>query len=252
MQTRLLLIGIFLLVSSVTAIAQSAVEFSAESVESQPGQEERKGRLYVGKDRVRSDIDMNGEKIIQIIDLAGQEAIVINVAQKSYMRRRASDHEVKAQASSSADADPCAGMQNLVCKKTGVETVNGRKTLKWEISNPAAAQDATMRFWVDAEHQVPVRQEMPDGTIMERRLLGRESVNGRKTEKWEMTMSRPDGQSQVSRQWYDPHIKMNVREQLPGGFTRNLINIKLKPQPAELFSIPEGFSEISMPQQPGQ
>jgi hypothetical protein len=252
MQFRLLLIGIFLVASSVTATAQSAVEFSADSIESQPGQDERKGRLYVGKDRIRSDIDMNGEKIIQIIDLAKQEAIVINVAQKSFMRRRASEFEVKSQSSSSADENPCAGMRNLVCKKTGAETVNGRKTLKWEISNPADTQGGIMRFWVDAEHRIPVRQEMPDGSIMEQHLLGRESVNGRNAEKWEMTMSRPDGQSQVSYQWYDPQIKMNVREQLPGGFTRNLINIKLKHQPAELFSIPDGFSEISMPQQPGQ
>jgi hypothetical protein len=252
MQPGLLLIAIFLLASLVTTTAQSAVEFSAETIESQPGQGQRKGNLYVGKDRVRSDVDLNGEKIIQIIDLGRQEAIVINVAQKSYMRRRASSLEIQSQSLSASDTSPCAGMQNLVCKELGAETVNGRNTLKWEISNPAAGQEGTIRFWLDAEHRIPVRQEMPDGSIMEQRVLGRETVNGRNTEKWEVTVRRPEGQSQASLQWYDPQIRMNVREQLPGGFTRNLINIKLQSQPADLFSIPEGYSEIAMPQQPGR
>jgi hypothetical protein len=194
---------------------------------------------------------MNGETIIQIIDLGGQEAIVINAAQKSYIRRRASKSEIQVQASSATDASPCTGMQNLVCRAAGSEPINGRKALKWEITNPAAGKGGTMRFWLDAEHRIPVRQEMPDGSIMEMRLLERATVNGRDTEKWEMTARRDDGQSYVSLQWYDPEIRMNVREQHPGGFARNLINIKLQPQPVELFSIPAGFTEITM-QQPAR
>jgi hypothetical protein len=250
MHSRLLLIITLLLVTFVTNAAQSTVEFSAETIESQPGQGQRNGRLYIGQDRVRSDTDVNGETIVQIIDLGKQEAIVINAAQKSFIRRRASEHEIQAQASAK-DASPCAGMQNLVCKEAGSETINGRKTLKWEITNPSAGKGGTMLFWLDAEHRIPVRQEMPDGSIMEMRLLERETVNGRDTEKWEMTARRGDGQSYVSLQWYDPEIRMNIREQLPGGFARNLINIKLQPQPVGLFSIPAGFTEITM-QQPAR
>lgn len=252
MRSRLLLIGTLLLSSLVTTTAQSAVEFSADTIESQPGQGQRTGHLYVGKDRVRSDFDANGETITQIIDLGKQEAIVINSALKSYMRRRASPLEIQVQTSSAKDESPCAGMQNLICKEQGSAMVNGRKTLKWEITNPAAGKDGTMRFWLDAEHRIPVRQEMPDGSVMEQRLLERETINGRKTEKWEVTARVPENQSQVYWQWYDPELRMNVREQLPDGFTRNLTNIKLQPQPTELFSIPAGYTEITMPQQPGQ
>jgi hypothetical protein len=252
MQLKLPLILVFLLTSFASTAAWAVVEFSAQTVESQPGQDPRNGYLYVAKDRVRSDIDVNGEAIIQIIDIGRQEAIVINSARKSYMRRRASEGEIQAQTPPAADADPCAGMQNLVCRQSGTETVNGRKALKWEISNPAAEQAGIMRFWLDAEHRFPVRQEMPDGSRLELRLLKQETVNGRNTEKWEMTVSRADGNSQVSWRWYDPEIRMIVREELPGGFTRNLTDIKLKPQPAELFSIPAGYTEISIPQQPGR
>jgi hypothetical protein len=236
----------------VATTAQSAVEFSAETIQSQPGQGQHKGHLYVGKDRVRSDFDNDGETIIQIIDLGKQEAIVINTALKSYMRRSASPLEIQAQTSSAKDDSPCAGMQRLVCKEQGSATVNGRNTLKWEIINPAAGQGGTMRFWLDAEHRIPVRQEMPDGSMMEQRLLERATVNGRNTEKWEVTARTPESESQVYWQWYDPELRMNVREQLPDGFTRNLINIKLQSQPDELFSIPAGYTEMTMPQQPGR
>ena len=252
MRSRLLLFSTLLLSLLVTTTAQSAVEFSAETIESQPGQGQLKGHLYVGKDRVRSDFDMNGETIIQIIDIGKQEAIVINAAQKSYMRRRASQLEIQAQASSVGDDSPCAGMKNLVCKEQGSGTVNGRKTLKWEVTNPAPGQGGVMRFWLDAEHRIPVRQEMPDGSIMEQRLLEHETVNDRDTEKWEVTARPAESESQVYWQWYDPELRMNVREQLSDGYTRNLINIKLQSQPDELFSIPAGYTEMTMPPQPEQ
>lgn len=252
MYSRLLQIVTLLLASLAATAAHPAAEFSAVTVDSQPGQEERTGRLFVGKDRIRTDMEMNGETIIQIIDLGRQEAIVINSAQKSYMRRRAGSGEMPVQSRSAKDANPCAGMKNLVCNKAGSETINGRKAQKWEITNPQAAQDEAMYVWLDAEHGIPVRQEMPDGFVMEMHMLKREKANGRNTEKWEMKASHPDGQSQTSVRWYDPEIGMNVREEMPGGFTRNLTNIKLQAQPAEVFSIPEGYTEISMPQQPAR
>jgi len=250
MRSRLFLIGTFALLQFVAATAYSAVEFSAETIETQPEQGQVRGHLYVGKDRVRSDFDVDGQTIIQIIDIGRQQAIVINASQKSYMRRRASQIEIQAQASPATSENPCAGLQNLVCKELGSETVNGRKTLKWDITNKAAGQGGPMHFWLDAEHRIPVRQEMPDGSIMEQRLLQRETVNGRDAEKWEVTERLAGGESRAYWQWYDPELKMNIREELPDGFTRNLINIKLQAQPDELFSIPAGYTEVTMPQQP--
>jgi len=82
-------------------------------------------------------------------------------------------------------------------------------------------------------------------------MLGTEAVNGRSAEKWEMTANFPNGQNRVSYQWYDPALQMIIREEQPGGFTRNLTNIKQQAQPAALFSIPAGYKEVSMPQGEG-
>jgi hypothetical protein len=228
--------------------AQPVIQFSADTIESHPQQGERKGKLYIGKNKVRTEYDMDGQTIIQIIDLDRQEALIINPAEKSYMRRQAGQQEMMPQGRGQSGRNPCAGMKNLTCKEGGIEVINGRKTRKWEITTAAGGQEGSMQFWLDEERHIPVRQIMPDGSSMEARMLGVEQINGRKAEKWEMTAEYPNGQSMVSYQWYDPSLQMIISEEQPGGFTRNLINIRQQPQPPGLFSIPAGYEEVSIPQ----
>ena len=138
--------------------------------------------------------------------------------------------------------------QNITCKQLGTEEVNGRPAQKWEFENTAQEQSSKMLVWLDAERRMPVRQFMPDGSTMEMKLVGEETLQGRPTEKWEMTARRPGGKSQVSYQWYDPQLKTNIREEQEGGFTREYINIKVGPQPAALFTVPADYHEVSAPQ----
>lgn len=231
------------------AYSQSGSEFSAGSVESHPEYGERRGRLYMGHEKIRTDFEVNGEQIIQIIDLGKQQATIINLSQKSFMQRDAGHTDAIKSTGAADDMNPCANMQNLDCQDSGTEMVNGRLTHKWVISNKG--QPGAMVFWLDDQRKILVRQEMPDGSLMEMRMLASENINERKVEKWEMTNSFPNGESQTSVQWYDPELNINIREEQPGGFTRNLINIKIEMQPDSVFSIPAGFSEQSKPQQPG-
>jgi len=228
--------------------AQAGVEFSADTVESHPQQGEHKGKLYVGKNKVRTEYEIDGQTIIQIIDLDKQEAVIIDPSEKTFMRRSAGQQEMVPQGMGKTNRNPCAGMQNLSCKEGGIEMINGRKARKWVITSLADEQGGNMQFWLDEERKIPIRQIMPDGSSMEARMLGTESVNGRNAEKWEMTAIYPNGQTMVTNQWYDPTLQMILREEQPGGFTRNLINIKQHAQPEKLFSIPAGYKEVSLPQ----
>jgi hypothetical protein len=79
-------------------------------------------------------------------------------------------------------------------------------------------------------------------------MLGPDTVGGRKTEKWELTVTGPDGKSTNSYQWYDPLIEMNIREESGNGYFRELRNIRPGNQPDSLFTIPAGYKEVSMPQ----
>jgi len=252
MKSRVLLAFTVLIAAVFTAHAQQAtVEFSADTVESGPQGESRNGKLYVGIDQVRTEMDVNGQTMIQIIDLKAQEALMINPQQRSYMRRKAGQGEMM-DSSQSSNSSPCAGMQNITCKQLGSEVINGRPTQKWEFIADSQGHSSAMLFWLDEQRRIPVRQMMPDGSSMEMRMLGKETVNGRSTEKWELTARGPDGNSMVSYQWHDPEINMNIREEGAGGHTRNIKNIKVGQQPKELFGAPAGYNETNMPQGAGQ
>jgi len=230
---------------------QGKVEFSAETVESDMQGGERTGKLYVGKDRIRTDMDINGQSLIQIIDLKAQEALMINTQEKSYLRRQAGGGDMM-QAPKKDAGSPCAGMQNITCKQTGKEKIYGRPAVKWEFTNEAGGQAESMTIWLDEERGIPTRQDMPDGNSIEMRMLGPDSVEGRKVEKWELIVTGPDGKSSNSYQWYDPVIEMNIREESANGYFRELRNIRLGKQPDSLFSVPAGYKEITMPQGPGE
>jgi hypothetical protein len=139
-------------------------------------------------------------------------------------------------------------MPDITCKKLGTEKVNGRSADKWEFENTTQAQSGKMLYWLDHERRIPIRQMLPDGSIIEMRLVGNEKINGRDTEKWEISMKRVGGQPRVTHQWYDPELETNVREEQPGGFARELSNISIGAQPAELFVVPAGYKEMTIPQ----
>jgi hypothetical protein len=240
---------ILLLTSALAIAGQGQVEFSADVVQSMPQQESQQGRIYIGNDQVRTDITVSGKAMIQIIDLTQQTAYLLDPGQKSYMERKAGPGEMMSGGGVAAkDTNPCAGMQNLTCSKIGIESINGRPAEKWELESTAQEQSGKMVIWLDQERHIPVRQSLPDGATMEMRLLGREVLNGRNTEKWEIKATRPGGQSSVAYQWFDPELNMNIREEQPGGVVSEFRNIRIGNQPVDLFTVPPGYKVMSIPQ----
>jgi len=246
MRFSILLLCVAVLVSVAPAWSQPATtEFSADTLETDSQGNALAGKLYVGDGQVRTEFDVNGKTMIQIVDIGQQQALMINPDQRTFMRRQAGQGELES--GNRYAASPCAGMQNISCKAIGKEKIAGRLTEKWEFVKQLHGQSITMYFWLDAERKIPVRQEMPDGSSMELHMVMQESVNGRQAEKWEMIAMQPDGKSIISYHWYDPEIKMNIREEQPEGFSRELVNIKTEAQPGSLFAVPEGYNEIQVP-----
>ena len=242
-----LLKTVFLLVAlpvfPVTA-EESSVQFSAETITSMPQRGTQNGKLYVGDGKTRTEMDMNGNTLIQIIDINSLTAYMINTEQKTYIQRKAARASMPADAA--GQAGPCAGMPNVTCKKVGEEMISQRQTEKWELVNPSAGDEESLYYWMDKERNIPLRQVMPDGSRLEMQLAGTEKVNDRTTEKWKLTASRPGSADQLTWRWYDPEIKMNIKEEQPGGALREIRNIKVAPQPATLFTVPEGYQELAV------
>ncbi|NNG13174.1 MAG: DUF4412 domain-containing protein [Halobacteria archaeon] len=224
------------------------MEFSAAVIQKIPQQDDMHGKIFVGKDRMRTEFKVNDQSMIQIIDTGSRTAYMLNTQNRSYMQRKAGPDDMPPGNGTIQADNPCAGMPDITCRKLGTEEVNGRTADKWEFENTTQAQSGKMLYWLDRERLIPLRQMIPDGSIIEMRLVGNEKINGRDTEKWEISMQRVGGQSRVSHQWFDPELNTNVREEQPGGYTRELTNIIIGAQPDEIFAVPAGYEEIIIPQ----
>lgn len=132
-------------------------------------------------------------------------------------------------------------MRNTECKSLGKESINGRETEKWEFLTKHNGQTFRSLHWIDVKRHMPIREFMPDGTVTELKIVGTEKINGRESEKWSFQITRADGKSVTSTQWYDPEIGIATREQMPGGYLRELRDIKTGKQAPSLFVVPKGF-----------
>ena len=89
-----------------------------------------------------------------------------------------------------------------------------------------------------------LRNVRPDGSVAELKLVGTEVLDGRDTERWQKTMTDADGKKDVSTQWYDPELRIITREELHGGYFRELKSIEIAPQPPALFTAPADYKQV--------
>lgn len=235
-------IGIALGATSLAADTQ----FSAETVQSTAQGQQTTGKIFVGDKRVRTEGSQNGEQFVQISDNANNVSYMIMPGQRSYLEMRLPGSPSLPQGK---PADPCAGLQGVTCRNAGAEAVAGRPATRWEMTSSAGGQTRSMTQWIDNERGTPLRVQSSDGSVSESKLVAKEQVEGRSVEKWEMTISRPGQQPVRSVQWLDPELGVPVRGEAPDGSTFALRNIKVGPQPTDLFTVPAGYQKLTPPPQ---
>lgn len=242
-KTGLLVAGcIFSFTVSAFEIAQ---EFSAEAVQSIPGRPSMNVKMFISKNAVRTESMINSNTVVEIVYPKDKRRILLNQNRKTYV-------EQKAQNSNSAkpkkiSSSPCNSILGATCKKIGKDKVNGRSAVKWEMTVKRNGRDFKSLHWLDKKYHMPLREQLHDGTVSTMTMSGKEKINGRNTEKWEFTATRPDGQKMISQQWYDPKLKMVIREALPGGYVRELKNIKVTKQAKKLFKVPSDYKKENIP-----
>lgn len=236
--TKILQFACIILVSGQVYAATKQTEFSADAVITMPNVPTRVSKLYVGKDAVRRESTSNGQTIIEIVYKNEGKAVLINEHLRSY---RENTFDLKKQ---NNDINPCEQIKNAICEKLGKETIDGMKTEKWQIISNENGRKMRTLHWVDTKRKLALREFFPDGSVAELKRIKKEKLNGRNTEKWRRELNRPDGSSNDSYQWYDTGLGIAIREELPGGFIRELKNIKIANQPASLFKVPEDYRKI--------
>lgn len=240
------------------SVVAEGAQFSAEMVRRGPDGAASSGKMYVGDGRTRIEMSQQGREVVRISDQGRRMEWILFPAEQSYLERGAppgTDAPASAPSEPSAETSPCGDVPGMNCRRVGVEDVNGRPAVKWEMAVTQQGQTLSGTQWLDQERGIPTKSIMPNGQAMELKLVGEESIDGRTVEKWEMTTSIPNQQPTRTFQWYDPELKLAVREEFPGGYVSELKNIRMGPQPDDLFGIPAGYSRMTIPapeQQPAK
>lgn len=231
------------------AASSSTVEFAADFYQINPSGAETGGKIFIAKDMVRTEMIQNGQQLVQIVDTKNHLTRMIVPAQRAYMEQQgAGPQPGSAQQGEGGEVNPCQGMKGAQCKQLGKEDVGGRSTVKWEIVVEQQGNSMKSIHWIDEERGVALRQEMPNGQQMELKMVGKEEMEGRSVEKWEMEMVQPNKSPQKSYRWFEPELNVILREEFPGGFVRGMRNIRVGAQDPGLFEVPAGFQKIT-PQQ---
>lgn len=238
-----------LCVVTAGAVAASPnVQFSAQTVQSSPDKTTRHAQIYVGDNQVRLEYEQDDQQMVEIYDMKNQRALLLMPQQRSYMERKLPQGGISNPMVPPQELSPCAMVPNAQCKELGRETLYGRPVVKWEMVVTQDDQPLRSLYWIDVERHMPLRQLFPDGSVSEMRLLGKESLDGRATERWEITTTRSDKESMTSTQWYDPELKIAIREELSGGYFRELRDIRVGAQSPQLFVVPAGYQQTTPPQ----
>ena len=219
-------------------------EFSADAVVSIPGQPSTTSKLFVGKNVVRTEVQTADGVIIDIIFPYKGKLVKLNTKHQQYIEIPIEKQTID------QDNNPCNRVKNATCTLIGNELVDGRDTQKWQIVAVKQGKSVRTLHWVDTKRQLAIREFFNDGSMAEMKLETKETINGRKTERWIRTISRPDGSTVSSYQWYDPQLEISIKEELPGGYVRELKNIKVGIQKKTIFDVPDNYKMMRPEQLP--
>ena len=164
-----LFLGLLMLFTLSSAFAQAPQPFSADmSTTSANGNANIKGKFFLSLPRMRVDITDTGQqrqagpfggKMTMLMDAEAKMAYMLMPEQQMYMEfPMTQDHPMLQQMPKlqNLQSDPCAGRQDVTCKKVGTETVNGRSCDKWEATKKDGQKDT---FWVDQKLHFPVKSQ---------------------------------------------------------------------------------------------
>lgn len=247
-------IGIMALLATGALAQQSDPlrAYSATAIHAIPGQPETKGTVIKSGDNMRLEFDQDGQNVIQILRPDQGLMFILNPQAQTFLELRGAQVPT---AVNQAGAVPCTEQSALaICQRVGIDTVSGIQVERWLLASRAETQPVAI-LW-DPTRRHALRQDFPDGSSSALSFIGMEDLNGRRTERWALKITAPGQETQNGGWWFDPEIRVVVREELPGGEIRRLENIIVGAIDPVLFQLPEGWARqgpgaLATPQAPG-
>lgn len=238
MRLRIVAAALACLVSSGAAMAASP-QFTADAVQSEPGQDLRSGKLFVGALGTRFEFQQHGQPVVQMVLPAKGIVRVLFPLERTYLEFKG---DPAASGPISLPDVPCQPGPELECKREGGGKLSGIDVEIWTVKPKGAS--GRIRIWWDKSRKMPLRQEIPDGRVMQAVMRGPEQYEGRPVENWEITYLNPDGRYQRGMALFSRELGVAVVERQPDGKMRELRNIKIGAPAKALFEVPKGYSLI--------
>ena len=165
LRNRSLLFASFLLLtSSLFAQVPQLTPFSADmqmsSMQANPMNRDMSGKLYVGQQAMRMDMQGEGPRqAIIITTFATKTVDILMPQQHMYMEHKAGDNPMR-RGPNTADVhpydptNPCSAEPDTTCKNLGTETVNGRTTDHWQVTHK---DGKVSDVWIDNKLHFPIK-----------------------------------------------------------------------------------------------
>jgi hypothetical protein len=243
-----LLLAMLSIFPGAQAFSQS---FSAEAIQTAPGMQSTSMQLHVSGDKsMRIEMDTPQGKIVQQYFSGTGLMRVIYPARKEYIEQKSPE---PLSMPGEVVMNPCENLTDAKCENLGEVNINNQPAIHWKLTRMGPNQQVfTIEQWLDKKRGITLREKLPNGSSINAVMTGKENINGRDAERWEVTMTTVDGKTQSGTRWYDVELGITVREAFPNGSVRELKNIVVKEPDASLFMLPEGYRKINVPMQPPQ
>lgn len=220
--------------------------YSATALHRLPDGTVNSGRVIKSGPDMRMEYTENGRDMVQIIRRAEGVMFLLDPAAQSFFEMRGAP---SADPGGVGYLPPCQeGDPMLVCTFMGTEVTSGITAEIWDIATPGA-EGVTRILWDGARHRA-LRQTYPDGSQMKMTFKAMVELSGRTVEHWSIAATGPSQPPQSGEWFYDPELRVEIREVLPSGESRSLEDIAVGPVDPALFNVPEGWTRIEMPAPP--
>ncbi len=240
-KTALTGIGLALAASGPGAAQQTtpATSYSATAIHAVPGRPETSGIVIKSGENMRLEFEQNGRKVIQILLPEQGVMYILEPQSQTYFELRGQAVPTTVGAGT---ATPCNEQSNLaLCERVGNDTVSGISVERWLLSSQPQAKPLSI-LW-DPTRRQALRQDFPDGSSMIMKFKSMQTLNGRVTEHWSIETRAAGRDPMTGGWWFDPELRVAVREELPGGEVRRLENIIVGAVERSAFVVPEGWQK---------
>ncbi len=224
--------------------APAPLSYRATAIQGRAGQGETSGTVIKSGQNMRLEFTRDGRQEIQILRPADGIMYILDPEARTYVEITGQSIPVT---SENAYTTPCPDQQPASdrCQLIGSDVVSGIDVERWAIATGADSKPLVI-LW-DSTRRRALRQDFPDGSAMVMAFKAMEVLDGRNAEHWTIEITAPGRPVQRGDWWFDPELRLVLREDLPGGETRRLENITVGPVDPATFRVPAGWQRVDLP-----